>query len=111
MGTKQTLIPWKRVTSEGEGQTARAKVEADQAKTEAGSRRCGRQCHGRSWDRLADAPGGPAILDSERYSGAGDWRSADYHSRQRWQRQCYVRAAAFRLRRPGHDCRRIGLAM
>ncbi|QLL88294.1 hypothetical protein GWG10_08635 [Aeromonas caviae] len=34
-GTKQTLIPWKRVTSEGEGQTARAKVEADRAKTEA----------------------------------------------------------------------------
>lgn len=34
-GTKQTLIPWKRVTSEGEGQTARAKVEADRAKAEA----------------------------------------------------------------------------
>lgn len=34
-GTKQTLIPWKRVTSEGEGQAARAKVEADRAKTEA----------------------------------------------------------------------------
>ena len=34
-GTKQTLIPWKRVTSEGEGQTARAKAEADRAKTEA----------------------------------------------------------------------------
>jgi len=34
-GTKQTLIPWKRVTSEGEGQTARAKTEADRAKTEA----------------------------------------------------------------------------
>lgn len=34
-GTKQTLIPWKRVASEGEGQTARAKVEADRAKTEA----------------------------------------------------------------------------
>ncbi len=30
-GTKQTLIPWKRVTSEGEGQTARAKEEADKA--------------------------------------------------------------------------------
>ncbi len=34
-GTKHTMIPWKRVTSEGEGQTARAKVEADRAKTEA----------------------------------------------------------------------------
>ncbi|MBL0528374.1 hypothetical protein JD474_04540 [Aeromonas caviae] len=30
-GTKQTLIPWKRVTSEGEGQAARAKTEADKA--------------------------------------------------------------------------------
>ncbi|ALN97638.1 hypothetical protein [Aeromonas sp. ARM81] len=34
-GTKQTLIPWKRVTSEGEGQAARAKVEADRSKAEA----------------------------------------------------------------------------
>ncbi len=34
-GTKQTLITWKRVTSEGEGQTARAKVEADRALSEA----------------------------------------------------------------------------
>ncbi|AVP94630.1 phage head spike fiber domain-containing protein [Aeromonas rivipollensis] len=30
-GTKQTLIPWKRVTSEGEGQATRAKAEADKA--------------------------------------------------------------------------------
>ncbi|MGU5837711.1 phage head spike fiber domain-containing protein [Aeromonas caviae] len=30
-GTKQTLIPWKRVTSEGEGQATRAKTEADKA--------------------------------------------------------------------------------
>lgn len=30
-GTKQTLIPWKRVTSDGEGQAARAKLEADKA--------------------------------------------------------------------------------
>ncbi|HAT06746.1 phage head spike fiber domain-containing protein [Aeromonas salmonicida] len=30
-GTKHTMIPWKRVTSEGEGQAARAKVEADRA--------------------------------------------------------------------------------
>lgn len=30
-GTKHTAIPWKRVTSEGEGQAARAKVEADKA--------------------------------------------------------------------------------
>lgn len=30
-GTKHTMIPWKRVTSEGEGQVARAKAEADKA--------------------------------------------------------------------------------
>ncbi|MNQ71593.1 hypothetical protein D3C85_862690 [compost metagenome] len=30
-GTKQTLIPWKRVTSDGEGQAARARTEADKA--------------------------------------------------------------------------------
>lgn len=30
-GTTHKLIPWKRVTSEGEGQAARAKVEADKA--------------------------------------------------------------------------------
>ena len=36
-GTKQTLIPWKRVTSEGEGQAARAKAEADKAAASAAS--------------------------------------------------------------------------
>ncbi|MFQ1632696.1 LamG-like jellyroll fold domain-containing protein [Aeromonas veronii] len=30
-GTTHKLIPWKRVTSEGEGQAARAKIEADKA--------------------------------------------------------------------------------
>lgn len=34
-GTTHKLIPWKRVTSEGESQAARAKVEADRSKTEA----------------------------------------------------------------------------
>ncbi|MFQ2093023.1 LamG-like jellyroll fold domain-containing protein [Aeromonas taiwanensis] len=34
-GTKQTLIPWKRVTSEGEGQATRAKAEADKAASSA----------------------------------------------------------------------------
>lgn len=34
-GTKQTLIPWKRVTSEGEGQATRAKAEADKAQAAA----------------------------------------------------------------------------
>ncbi len=54
-GTKQTLIPWKRVTSEGEGQAARAKAEADRINAEAGTGKLMRV-------------GGPAILDSERYS-------------------------------------------
>ncbi|MFQ2035168.1 hypothetical protein ACK35Y_19855 [Aeromonas veronii] len=34
-GTTHKLIPWKRVTSEGEGQAARAKVEADRSRDEA----------------------------------------------------------------------------
>ncbi len=34
-GTKHTMIPWKRVTSEGEGQAARAKAEADKAASSA----------------------------------------------------------------------------
>lgn len=34
-GTNITIPSWKKVASEGEGQTARAKVEADRAKTEA----------------------------------------------------------------------------
>lgn len=34
-GANMTIPSWKKVASEGEGQTARAKVEADRAKTEA----------------------------------------------------------------------------
>ncbi|MEZ6952565.1 MULTISPECIES: hypothetical protein [unclassified Aeromonas] len=34
-GTSHTLVPWKRVTSEGEGQAARAKLEADKAASSA----------------------------------------------------------------------------
>ncbi|WP_429104732.1 hypothetical protein [Aeromonas veronii] len=34
-GTTHKLIPWKRVTSDGEGQAARAKVEADRSRDEA----------------------------------------------------------------------------
>ncbi|WP_439829939.1 phage head spike fiber domain-containing protein [Aeromonas veronii] len=34
-GTTHKLIPWKRVTSEGEGQASRAKVEADRSRDEA----------------------------------------------------------------------------
>lgn len=34
-GTSHSMIPWKRVTSEGEGQAARAKTEADKAQAAA----------------------------------------------------------------------------
>ncbi|BCO13760.1 hypothetical protein RIMD111065_21160 [Aeromonas hydrophila] len=34
-GTTHKLIPWKRVTSDGEGQAARSKVEADRSRDEA----------------------------------------------------------------------------
>lgn len=61
-GTKQTLIPWKRVTSEGEGQATRAKVEADRAKTEAD------RINAEAGTGKLMRTGGPAILDSERYS-------------------------------------------
>ncbi|WP_270668578.1 MULTISPECIES: hypothetical protein [unclassified Aeromonas] len=61
-GTKQTLIPWKRVTSEGEGQAARAKTEADRAKTEAD------RINAEAGTGKLMRTGGPAILDSERYS-------------------------------------------
>ncbi|MCU7792555.1 hypothetical protein [Aeromonas caviae] len=61
-GATVTVPSWSKVISEGEGQAARAKTEADRAKAEA--------------DRInAEAgagklmrTGGPAILDSERYS-------------------------------------------
>lgn len=61
-GSSHTMIPWKRVTSEGEGQAARAKTEADRAKTEAD--RINAEAGTGSLMRV----GGPAILDSERYS-------------------------------------------
>ncbi|EPX9362301.1 hypothetical protein ACW6B7_000007 [Aeromonas veronii] len=61
-GTTHKLMPWKRVTSEGEGQAARAKGEADRAKAEAD--RINAETGAGQLMRVA----GPAILDSERYS-------------------------------------------
>lgn len=61
-GTNVTIPSWKKVASEGEGQTARAKVEADRAKTEAD------RINAEAGTGKLMRTGGPAILDSERYS-------------------------------------------
>ena len=67
-GTKQTLIPWKRVTSEGEGQTARAKVEADRAKTEADRAAAAANATAEAGTGSLMRVGGATILDAERYA-------------------------------------------
>ena len=67
-GTKQTLIPWKRVTSEGEGQTARSKVEADRAKTEADRAAAAANATAEAGTGSLMRVGGATILDAERYA-------------------------------------------
>lgn len=67
-GTKQTLIPWKRVTSEGEGQAARAKVEADRAKTEADRAAAAANATAEAGTGSLMRVGGATILDAERYA-------------------------------------------
>ncbi len=59
-GTKQTLIPWKRVTSDGEGQATRAKVEADKAAASAAS------INAEAGSSAIMRTNGPAIRDAER---------------------------------------------
>ena len=59
-GTKQTLIPWKRVTSDGEGQATRAKVEADKAAASAAS------INAEAGSSAIMRTNGPAIQDAER---------------------------------------------
>ncbi|HHQ4661822.1 TPA: hypothetical protein ACSPZY_002251 [Aeromonas veronii] len=61
-GAIVTIASWKKVASEGEGQAARAKQEADRAKAAADS--INPEAGAGSLMRV----GGPAILDSERYS-------------------------------------------
>lgn len=61
-GANVTIPSWKKVTSEGEGQAARAKTEADRAKTEAD------RINAEAGTGKLMRTGGPAILDSERYS-------------------------------------------
>lgn len=67
-GTKQTLIPWKRVTSDGEGQAARAKVEADLAKTEADRAAAAANATAEAGTGSLMRVGGATILDAERYA-------------------------------------------
>ncbi|MFQ2612248.1 hypothetical protein ACK3ZS_15815 [Aeromonas caviae] len=67
-GTTHKLIPWKRVTSEGEGQAARAKVEADRSKAEADRAAAAANATAEAGTGSLMRVGGPAILDSERYS-------------------------------------------
>lgn len=61
-GANITIPSWKKVASEGEGQAARAKTEADRAKTEAD------RINAEAGTGKLMRTGGPAILDSERYS-------------------------------------------
>ena len=61
-GANVTIPSWKKVASEGEGQAARAKTEADRAKTEAD------RINAEAGTGKLMRTGGPAILDSERYS-------------------------------------------
>ncbi|QHC08900.1 hypothetical protein GRF56_16575 [Aeromonas veronii] len=67
-GTTHKLIPWKRVTSEGEGQAARAKVEADRSKAEADRAAAAANATAEAGTGSLMRVGGLAILDSERYS-------------------------------------------
>lgn len=67
-GTTHKLIPWKRVTSEGEGQTARAKVEADRAKTEADRAAAAANATAEAGTGSLMRVGGATILDAERYA-------------------------------------------
>ncbi|EZH77955.1 hypothetical protein AT59_23165 [Aeromonas hydrophila AD9] len=67
-GTKHTMIPWKRVTSEGEGQTARAKVEANRAKTEADRAAAAANATAEAGTGSLMRVGGATILDAERYA-------------------------------------------
>ncbi|MFQ2466174.1 hypothetical protein ACK31C_18805, partial [Aeromonas caviae] len=67
-GTKHTMIPWKRVTSEGEGQTARAKVEADRAKTEADRAAAAANATAEAGTGSLMRVGSATILDAERYA-------------------------------------------
>lgn len=67
-GANVTIPSWKKVTSEGEGQAARAKVEADRSKAEADRAAAAANATAEAGNGSLMRVGGPAILDSERYS-------------------------------------------
>ncbi|MFM5261102.1 hypothetical protein ACEUAS_02165 [Aeromonas caviae] len=67
-GSSHTMIPWKRVTSEGEGQAARAKVEADRSKTEADRAAAAANATAEAGTGSLMRVGGATILDAERYA-------------------------------------------
>lgn len=67
-GQTISVPSWKKVTSEGEGQASRAKVEADRAKTEADRAAAAANATAEAGTGSLMRVGGPAILDSERYA-------------------------------------------
>ncbi|QJT34483.1 hypothetical protein E4188_17215 [Aeromonas media] len=67
-GANTTIPSWKKVASEGEGQTARAKVEADRAKTEADRAAAAANATAEAGTGSLMRVGGATILDAERYA-------------------------------------------
>lgn len=67
-GANVTIPSWKKVASEGEGQTARAKVEADRAKTEADRAAAAANATAEAGIGSLMRVGGATILDAERYA-------------------------------------------
>lgn len=67
-GANTTIPSWNKVASEGEGQAARAKVEADRSKAEADRAAAAANATAEAGTGSLMRVGGPAILDSERYS-------------------------------------------
>ncbi|MEA9425248.1 hypothetical protein VCX68_01540 [Aeromonas caviae] len=67
-GANVTIPSWKKVASEGEGQTARAKVEADRAKTEADRAAAAANATAEAGTGSLMRVGGATILDAERYA-------------------------------------------
>lgn len=67
-GANVTIPSWKKVASEGEGQTARAKVEADRAKTEANRAAAAANATAEAGTGSLMRVGGATILDAERYA-------------------------------------------
>ena len=67
-GQQVTVPSYLKVTSEGEGQTARAKVEADRAKTEADRAAAAANATAEAGTGSLMRVGGATILDAERYA-------------------------------------------